>query len=101
MSESATKMHKCEYTIMTGSCERCLDLFKRPCDRRMRDADTVIPHNRKAKFATIVPIFELVFVFVPFLAHGQWVFDPGFRFDDRFHKRLESRDAAGDRAKDR
>ena len=66
----------------------------------MRDANTVIPHDRKAKLLTIVTILELVFVFVPFLMHGQWVFEPRFRLYDRFHERLQSRDTIGERAED-
>ena len=66
----------------------------------MWDATTVIPHDREAKLPTMVAILELVFVVVPFLPHGQWVFEPGFRLYDRFHEHLQSRDAIGDRAKD-
>lgn len=66
----------------------------------MRHANTVIPHDREAKLVTIVTILEQVFVFVPFLAHRQWVFKPGPRLYDRFHERLQTRDATGDRAED-
>ena len=85
---------------MTSLCERYLDLFECSCYGWVRDANTVIPHDREAKFVTIVTILELILVFVPFLVNGQWVLEPGFRLYDCFHERLQSRDATGNRAKD-
>ena len=77
-----------------------MDSFKRSCYGGMWDANTVVPHDRKAKLLTIVAIPELVFIFVPFLVCGQWVFEPRFRLDNRLHERLQPRDAIGDRAED-